>query len=208
MTEATLSMIARRKDTVYQAGSVGSLYPGIYCKVVSPDTGRLCGLNEPGELWFKGDTVMKGYLGNAKATREVVDEEGWLHSGDIGYYDEQRHFFIVDRLKELIKYKGFQVPPAELEDILLGHPQVMDAAVVGIPDPVSSEELPMAFIVKKPSAKGVTEKELMDYVASRVSEYKRLRGGVKFIAAIPRNPNGKIMRRELRKYSGKPVAKL
>lgn len=208
MTEATVSLISRGPMEVYQPGSIGSLFPGVYCKVVDPDSGKICGANEPGELWFKGRVVMKGYLGNEKATRETVDSEGWLHSGDIGYYDENRHFYIMDRLKELIKYKGYQVPPAELEDILLGHPGVLDAAVIGIPDDVSGE-LPMALVVKHPDAKEeVLARDLLTLVASKVSSYKHLRGGVQVIAAIPRNPNGKILRRELRKLVTKPRSKL
>lgn len=207
MTEATVSVISRRIVETYKLGSIGSLFPGVHCKVVNPETGKICGANEAGELCFKGRLIMKGYLGNEQATREIIDAEGWLHSGDIGYYDENRHFYIVDRLKELIKYKGFQVPPAQLEDVLLGHPAVLDAAVIGIPD-MASGDLPRAFVVKQPKAKGVTEKDLIDFVASKVSDYKRLRGGLQFIAAIPRNPNGKIMRRQLRKMATVPVSKL
>lgn len=207
MTEATVSVISRRIVETYKLGSIGSLFPGVHCKVVNPETGKICGANEAGELCFKGRLIMKGYLGNEQATREIIDTEGWLHSGDIGYYDENRHFYIVDRLKELIKYKGFQVPPAQLEDVLLGHPAVLDAAVIGIPD-MASGDLPRAFVVKQPKAKGVTEKDLIDFVASKVSDYKRLRGGLQFIAAIPRNPNGKIMRRQLRKMATVPVSKL
>lgn len=207
MTEATVSVISRRIVETYKLGSIGSLFPGVHCKVVNPETGKICGANEAGELCFKGRLIMKGYLGNEQATREIIDAEGWLHSGDIGYYDENRHFYIVDRLKELIKYKGFQVPPAQLEDVLLGHPAVLDAAVIGIPD-MASGDLPRAFVVKQPKAKGVTEKDLIDFVASKVSDYKRLRGGLQFITAIPRNPNGKIMRRQLRKMATVPVSKL
>lgn len=206
MTEATVSLIARRME-IYKAGSIGSLYPGVYCKVVDPDSGKICGVNESGELWFKGRVIMKGYLRNERETREIIDPEGWLHSGDIGYYDENRHFYIVDRLKELIKYKGFQVPPAQLEDILLGHPGVLDAAVIGIPDSAAGE-LPKAFVVKQTNGMEVTEKELMDLVASKVSEYKKLRGGVQFVASIPRNPNGKIMRSQLRKIATDRMSKL
>lgn len=205
MTESTLSVISRQNE-IYKAGSIGSLNPGIYCKVVDPDTGKVCGENEAGELWFKGRVVMKGYLGNEEATREIIDSDGWLHTGDVGYYDENRHFYIVDRLKELIKYKGYQVPPAQLEDILLGHSAVLDAAVIGVPDAMCGE-LPRAFIVKKPKS-NVTEKDLMDLVASKVSQEKYLRGGVQFVTAIPRNPNGKIMRRYLRNQAMDPKAKL
>lgn len=200
-------MISRKVEELpYGPGSIGSLHPGVYCKVVNPESGRTCGPNEHGELWFRGKHIMKGYLANAKATAETIDADGWLHSGDIGYYDEKKHFFLVDRLKELIKYKGFQVPPAQLEGILLGHPAVRDAAVIGIPDAFCGE-LPTAFVVKQPNVK-VTEKELIDFVTSKVTEYKRLRGGLQFIAMIPRNPNGKILRRQLRKLTTVPQSKL
>lgn len=207
MTEGTLSLISRRGLAVeYKTGSVGSVNPGVYCKVVDPTTGRICGVNESGELCFKGKLLMKGYLRDEKATREIIDSDGWLHSGDIGYYDENRHFYIVDRLKELIKYKGFQVAPAELENVLLGHPMVLDAAVIGISDPVS-QELPRGFVVKRPGAK-ITERELIAFVAEKVSEQKHLRGGLQFVKSIPRNPNGKILRRELRKQATVPMSKL
>lgn len=196
MTEGTWALISHRLED-YKLGSIGSLLPGIYCKVVNPETGRLCGPNEEGELCFKGRVLMRGYLDNEKATQEMLDEEGWLHSGDVGYYDEKEHFFIVERIKELIKYKGFQVAPLHLEDILMGHPGVRDVAVVGIPDMVAGE-IPMAFVVKQPKVR-VTEKQLLDFVAEKVADHKRLRGGIEFVAAIPRNPNGKILRRELKK---------
>lgn len=206
MTEGTLSLISRHNGVVYKAGCIGQVNPEVYCKVVDPDTGRVCGPNEPGELCFRGRTLMKGYLGNEKATRETIDSAGWLHTGDVGYYDEHRHFYIVDRLKELIKFKGFQVAPAELEDVLMAHPAVMDVAVGAVPDAVSGE-LPRAFVVKRPGS-SVTEKELAAFVAARVSEQKRLRGGVQFVLTVPRNANGKILRRELRRLCTIPMAKL
>lgn len=205
MTEATVGLISRRNEA-YKPGSIGSVYPGVYCKVVDPATGRVCGTNEPGELCFRGRVVMKHYLNNEVATREIIDSDGWLHSGDIGKYDENQHFYIVDRIKELIKFKGFQVPPAELEDILLSHPAVLDVAVIGIPSSVAGE-VPRAFVVQQIGVP-VTEKELIEFVAEKVSDHKRLRGGVQFVTNIPRNANGKIMRRELRKLATIPVSKL
>lgn len=134
-------------------------------KVVSVDenaSNKPLGPNEEGELCFKGDLIMKGYCGDEKSTSAVIDKDGWLHTGDIGYYDSDGYFYIVDRLKELIKYKGFQVPPAELEGILLTHPEVVDAAVIGIPDERSGE-LPLGFVVRKPKSK-VTAQEIVEFV--------------------------------------------
>lgn len=117
---------------------------------------------QEGELCFKGDSIMKGYCGDRKSTAATIDDEGWLHTGDVGYYDDDGFFYIVDRLKELIKYKGFQVPPAELEAILLTHPEIKDAAVVGLPDEVAGE-LPIGFVVKQPNAK-ITADDVVKYV--------------------------------------------
>lgn len=119
-----------------------------------------------GELCFKGDLVMKGYCGDKESTFSTIDKDGWLHTGDIGYYDNEGYFYIVDRLKELIKYKGFQVPPAELEAILLSHSKIKDAAVVGLPDEVAGE-LPIAFVVKQPNSK-VSAEEIIKYVNGKV----------------------------------------
>lgn len=194
MSEMTLSTLLQ--TNIKKPGSVGDLRPGMWGKVVDPDSGRLLGPNQPGELCFKGSQNMKGYIGNDKATRDTIDTEGWLHTGDIGYFDEEGQFFIVDRLKELIKYKGYQVPPAEIEALLLTHPKIRDAAVVGVPDETAGE-LPFAFVVKQPET-DLTEKEVIEFVAKKASPAKRLHGGVKFVEEIPKNPSGKILRRELR----------
>src|SRR5689334_891657 len=138
---------------------------------------------------------MKGYLNNKSATRSTIDEEGWLHTGDIGHIDADGHLFVVDRLKELIKYKAFQVPPAELEALLLTHPQVTDAAVIGLPDDEAGE-IPVAFVVLK-SAHDTTAADIQLFVAQRVASYKQVRKVV-FIDAIPKSASGKILRRVLR----------
>ena len=135
---------------------------------------------------------MKGYLNRPEATAETIDAQKWLHTGDIGYADNDGHFFIVDRAKELIKYKGFQVPPAELEALLLTHPDVADAAVIPCPDEEAGE-VPKAFVVLKGEA---TSQELMDFVAERVAPHKKIRS-VEFIGQIPKSPSGKILRRVL-----------
>jgi len=135
---------------------------------------------------------MKGYLNRPEATAQTIDSEGWLHTGDIGYADEDGHFYIVDRAKELIKYKGFQVPPAELEAVLLTHPAISDAAVIPCPDDEAGE-IPKAFVVLKGSA---TADEIMDFIAARVAPYKKIRR-VEFIKQIPKSASGKILRRVL-----------
>jgi acyl-CoA synthetase (AMP-forming)/AMP-acid ligase II len=164
-------------------------------KIVDPKTGKEVKKGEHGELCVKGPNVMLGYLNRPKETAETIDKDGFLHTGDIGYLDSNDCLYIVDRLKELIKVKGLQVPPAELEDLLLSHPSIADCAVIGVPDPKTGET-PKAFVVKRDIM--LNEKEVYDYVASRMAPYKHLKGGVQFVESIPRSPAGKILRRELR----------
>lgn len=176
-------------------GSIGKLVPGAQCRIVDPETGQDMPRGEPGEIWIRGDMVMLGYLNRPEATSETIDSQGWLHTGDIGYVDEEGDYFITDRLKELIKYKGFQVPPAELEALLLSHPAVADAAVVGYPDEEAGE-LPKAFVVLKANA-GATASEIMSFVADHVAHYKQIRK-LEFVDEIPKSASGKILRRLLR----------
>jgi 4-coumarate--CoA ligase len=176
-------------------GTVGVLVPNLELRIVDPATGEDQGPDGEGEIWFRGPNVMKGYLGRAKDTGEMLDADGWLHTGDIGKVDADGYLAITDRLKELIKYKGFQVPPAELEALLVSHPKVADAAVIGIPDEEAGE-LPKAFVVRAPGAE-VTEQELMDFSAENLATYKQIRL-VEFIDAVPKSLSGKILRRELR----------
>jgi len=176
-----------------KSGSVGPLLPNIEARVVDVTTGEDLGTGVRGELWVRGPNVMRGYLKQPEASAATIDVDGWLHTGDIGMFDEDGHLFIVDRLKELIKYKGFQVAPALLEGILQQHPQVADAAVIGIPDPEAGE-VPKAFVV----ARGAADAEaIMGFVAERVAHYERLHA-LEFIEAIPKSPSGKILRRLLR----------
>ena len=179
----------------FKPGSIGLTISNTEVRVVDPTTGEDLGIDEDGELWIRGPQVMKGYLNNPSATEITIDEDGWLHTGDIGHVDTDGHFYIVDRLKELIKYKGFQVPPAELEALLLTHPAVADAAVIGVPDPEAGE-LPKGFVVLKPGA-AATEDVIKAFVADAVAGYKQLRI-VEFIDTIPKSASGKILRRELR----------
>ncbi|KAL2915984.1 hypothetical protein HK105_204408 [Polyrhizophydium stewartii] len=178
------------------SGSIGVLAPNVEARLVNPDTEKDCGHNEPGELWVRGPNIMKGYHNNKKATDESIDTEGFFHTGDIAVVNENGYFFIVDRLKELIKYKGLQVPPAELEAKLLANPKIADAAVIGTPDERAGE-LPLAYVVLQPGVK-LTEKEIQEYIAKQVAPHKQLRGGVVFIDAIPKAASGKILRRQLR----------
>ncbi|KAI8814940.1 hypothetical protein BJ742DRAFT_195424 [Cladochytrium replicatum] len=177
-------------------GSVGHLLPNVECKLVNPDTGKEVGYNQEGEVWVRGPMVMKGYHNNPQATKETIDKDGWLHTGDIGVCDETGNFKIVDRLKELIKYKGLQVAPAELEAHLLSHPSIADAAVVSIPDQAAGE-LPLAYVVLKPDVT-LSETEVQKFIEGQVAQHKRLRGGVIFTDAIPKAASGKILRRVLR----------
>lgn len=178
-------------------GSVGFPTPNTEAKIVRPDDSEFRGLgpNESGELLVRGPQVMLGYHNNEKATKETITPDGWLRTGDIAYYNDKKEFYITDRLKELIKVKGYQVPPAELEEILRNYPGVVDAAVIGIPDRVSGE-LPRAYVVSKDPQ--LTERDLKEFVAEKVAEYKRLEGGVEFVQAIPKNATGKILRKELK----------
>jgi len=176
-------------------GSIGPLLPNTECRVVDPASGSDLGPGEDGELWIRGPQVMAGYLNNPEATAATLDAAGWLHTGDIGHADPDGYFTIVDRLKELIKYKGFQVPPAELEAMLRTHPAVADAAVIPIPDEECGE-VPKAFVVLR---RAVPPEALLAYVAERVAPYKKIRA-VEVVDAIPRSPSGKILRRVLKQH--------
>ncbi|XVF85284.1 hypothetical protein PTKIN_Ptkin17bG0105100 [Pterospermum kingtungense] len=175
--------------------SVGFILPNLEIKFIDPDTGRSLPKNTPGELCVRSQCVMQGYYENKEETDRTIDKNGWLHTGDIAYIDDDGDIFIVDRIKELIKYKGFQVAPAELEAILLSHPLVEDAAVVPLPDEEAGE-IPAACVVMNPNAKE-SETDIMDFVASNVASYKKVRV-VQFVDTIPKSPSGKIMRRLLK----------
>ncbi|GJQ74374.1 hypothetical protein Trydic_g21249 [Trypoxylus dichotomus] len=195
LTETTSVAVAVPALTE-KPGSVGKVLPTMSILVRDPDSGESLGPNQMGEICFKGDLVMKGYYGNPTATRQIFIEDGWMRTGDLGYFDEDEYVFMVDRLTELIKYKGYQVPPAQLESLLLKHPGIRECGVVGVPDEESGE-LPMAFVVKQPGV-SITESEIIDYVAANVSNEKQLRGGVRFLEEIPKNTIGRMVRRMLR----------
>jgi len=173
-------------------GSVGVPAPNTECKVVDLETGKSLGPGQRGEVCARGPQIMKGYLNRPDATAQTIDSEGWLHTGDIGYFDEDAHFFIVDRAKELIKYKGLQVPPAELEAVLLSHPCIADAAVIPYPD-AEAGEVPKGIVVLREPVKA---EEVLQFVAERVAPHKRIRH-LEFVDKIPKSPSGKILRRVL-----------
>ncbi|CAG9100979.1 unnamed protein product [Plutella xylostella] len=179
-----------------KVGSVGQLVPSTSARVLSLTTREMLGPHKSGELLLKGPQIMKGYWNNEKATKETVDEDGWLHTGDVAYYDDEHYFYIVDRTKELIKVKGNQVSPTEIESIIMEKPEVADVAVVGVPHPLAGE-VPKAFVVLKPNHK-LTEKDITDLVEQKLAKYKHLEGGVVFLETIPRNAAGKILRNELK----------
>jgi len=203
MTEAgpVLSMcLAFAKEPFrVKSGACGTVVRNAELKIVDPDTGRSLARNLPGEICIRGQQIMKGYLNNPEATRNSIDAGGWLHTGDVGFVDDDDEIFIVDRLKEIIKYKGLQVAPAELEALLITHPGIADAAVVGKQVEPEIGEIPVAFVARaKGSDDGLTEDDVKQFVAKEVVYYKKVREVV-FVDRIPKAPSGKILRKELRK---------
>ncbi len=181
-------------------GTVGRLLPSTEMRILSlDDPAKDAAPGEEGEIAIRGPQVMKGYLGRPDATAAMIDAEGWVHTGDVGRVDGDGWLFVVDRVKELIKYKGFQVAPAELEALLLTHEGIADAAVIGVTGD-DGTEIPKAFVVRQPSAPGLTAEEVVAHVAARVSPYKKVRA-VEFVDTVPRAASGKILRRELRQRS-------
>ncbi|GMH17809.1 hypothetical protein Nepgr_019650 [Nepenthes gracilis] len=199
MTEAgpVLAMcLAFAKDpTDVKSGSCGTVVRNAELRIVDPDTGASLPRNQPGEICIRGSQIMKGYLNDPEATKNTIDRDGWLHTGDIGYVDNDDEIFIVDRLKELIKYKGFQVAPAELEGMLINHPSISDAAVVAQKDEAAGE-VPVAFVVRSNGSQ-ISEEEIKQYISKQVVFYKRI-SKIFFVDSIPKLPSGKILRKELR----------
>ncbi|KAK3908639.1 putative 4-coumarate--CoA ligase 3, partial [Frankliniella fusca] len=202
MTETSpATILCSRLTPQEKRGSVGQLLPGTRARVVDLGSGVDVGPGQHGELLVKGPQVMTGYFNNEEATREVLDAEGWLHTGDVAYYDDECYFHIVDRTKELIKVKGHQVSPTELESVIRQIVGIADVAVVGAPNERYGE-VPVAFIVLQPGAK-LQESDITSFVEPKVAPHKKLAGGVKFIEAIPRNAGGKVLRNELKKLVAK-----
>ncbi|MGD9526142.1 AMP-binding protein [Pseudonocardia sp.] len=175
--------------------SVGYAIANMECKLVDPDTGEEVGPGGRGELWCKGPNIMAGYLDNPEATAATLDADGYLHTGDVATVTDEGVFAIVDRVKELIKYKGYQVPPAELEALLLTHDRIADVAVIGVRDD-EGEEVPKAFVVLQEGA-SLSADDVMDFVSERIAPHKKVRV-VEFIEAIPKSASGKILRKDLR----------
>lgn len=203
MTELSpVSHFQTHDDIVF--GSIGMLLCNQEAMIVDPDTLKSQPMGKTGELWIRGPNVMKGYWRRPDATAATIVDGGWLRTGDIAMVTENNHWYIVDRLKELIKFKGFQVPPAELEEALLSHPDVADAAVLGVPDERAGE-LPKAYLVLKPGAK-TTADDIHKFAKSKLAPHKQLRGGIEFTDAIPKSASGKILRRVLKEQDAKTRA--
>ncbi|KAF3916651.1 S-dihydroxybenzoyltransferase [Dactylellina cionopaga] len=187
------------EDWKDKIGSVGPLLPNMTAKYVNDD-GTEVKAGETGELWLKGPNIMMGYWKNPEATANCMTDDGYFKTGDVGHQDQGGNFFITDRVKELIKYKGFQVPPAELEGKIASHPKVDDVAVTGVWEESQQTELPRAYVVLAAGNKPTPEvaQEIIEFVAKNVAQHKRLRGGIKFVDTIPKSASGKILRRVLR----------
>lgn len=197
MTEAgpvlAMNLAFAKEAFPVKSGSCGTVVRNAQIKILDTETGQSLPHNQAGEICIRGPEIMKGYLNDPEATAATIDEEGWLHTGDVGFIDDDEEIFIVDRVKELIKYKGFQVAPAELEALLVAHPSIADAAVI----PQKNEEageVPVAFVVKRSE---ISEQEIKDFVSKQVVFYKKIHR-VYFVDAIPKSPSGKILRKDLR----------
>ena len=200
MTEASpVTHLSPTHDAPFKPGSAGCIVPNTEVKIVAVGSGSDAELpvGKEGELWIRGPQIMKGYLNRPEETADCLDRDGWYHTGDVGYVDDEGFFFIVDRTKELIKYKGMQVAPAELEALLLTHPAILDAAVVRKADEEAGE-VPKAYVVLKAdeASKTATGEAIMGWVAQRVAPHKRIRH-LEFIDQIPKSASGKILRRVL-----------
>lgn len=199
MTEAgpllSMCLAFAKEPFEVKSGACGTVVRNAEMKIVDPETGASLPRNQAGEICIRGSQIMKGYVNDPEATKRTIDNEGWLHSGDIGYIDDDDELFIVDRLKELIKYKGFQVAPAELEAMLIAHPNISDAAVVPLKDEAAGE-VPVAFVVKSNGSK-ISEEDIKQYISRQVVFYKRI-NRVFFTDTIPKAPSGKILRKDLK----------
>ncbi|KAJ7942589.1 4-coumarate--CoA ligase-like [Quillaja saponaria] len=195
MTECGIGTRGFNTDFFRKYSSIGLLVPNMEAKVVEWNTGSFLPPGNTGELLLRGPPVMKGYLNNEEATKSAIDKDGWYHSGDIVYFDQDGYLYICDRLKDVIKYKGFQIAPADLEAVLILHPEIVDAAVTSALDEVNGE-IPVAFVVRK-ARSVLSQKDVINYVAKQVAPYKKIRKVV-FLDSLPRSATGKILRRQLR----------
>lgn len=211
LTEASPTVfILPDKHAYHYPGSVGVVIPNLEVRLVREDNGEgLTDIEGAGEIWIRGPNLMKGYFNNSSATAAATTDDGWFKTGDIAICNKDGFFTIVDRRKELIKYKGFQVPPAELESLLLQHPDVADAAAIGVPG-TEATELPRAYVV--PVQPVAREKAasfalgIQEWVAQKVASHKKLRGGIVLVEHIPKSASGKILRRELHNRAASDIA--
>ncbi|XP_008807546.1 4-coumarate--CoA ligase-like 7 [Phoenix dactylifera] len=197
-TEAGGISILVGPDECCHVRSAGRLSSNVEAKIVDTVTGEALSVAQEGELWVRGPAIMKGYVGDDEANASIFSSDGWLKTGDLCYFDHDGFLYIVDRLKELIKYKAYQVPPAELELLLQSLPEIVEAAVVPYPHEEAGQ-IPMAFVVRQPGS-NLSEAEIIDFVAKKVAPYKKIRK-VAFVDSIPKSAAGKILRRELRKLA-------
>lgn len=210
LSECSPSVLMQHETDEQYVGTCGRLLASTEARLVDPFTGKdIAEPNKEGELWVRGPQNMMGYVGNPKATAETFSADAqWLRTGDIMLRDENDNFWVTDRLKEMIKYKGLQIAPSELEDLLVQHPKVVDAAVCAVYDDAEASEVPLAYIsfaedvLKEAEAKGragveAVCKEVETWINGKVAGYKKLRGGVFHLQTLPKNPSGKILRREL-----------
>lgn len=236
LTETSpVSHVMTVQESQGRKGKIGKLMPTYQARLVAEDGKDVVKQGERGEIWLRGPSVMKGYWRNAEATQNTFAEGGWFMTGDVAEVDPEGYFSIVDRVKELIKYKGFQgespqrvlsltwlpplcladgaVPPAELEALLLNHPKVADAAVIAYPSPAEATELPRAYVVPKSGLGALSNQadkdafaaEVAEWIKGKVANHKQLRGGVVLIEAIPKSPSGKILRKDLRAMTKKEI---
>ncbi|KAL6261341.1 hypothetical protein P5V15_006438 [Pogonomyrmex californicus] len=190
-----LISLATFQQPHHKNGSCGTVCSNVQMKIVDIESGKILGPNQAGEIWAKFASMMTGYY-KSPEMKSVIDEDGWLHTGDYGYVDEDGELFIINRIKDVIKYRGLDIRPGEIENVLSSHPAVQEVAVIGVPHTLDGEH-PLAFIIKRPGAM-VTEQELIDFVAKDMMDHYKLRAGVIFLDSFPRTSTNKIIKKDLK----------